>query len=68
MDIKLDGGHTDHNGPDVDEYEKRDVGKLLEREDKGEHMIGKALRKPVYGMKSVAGERCGHDPLVVRFM
>ena len=31
-------------------------------------MIGKALQVSVDGVKSVACERCGHDPLVVRFV
>lgn len=38
---------TDENGPDVDEDEQYDVGKLLEREYIWENVIGHALREPI---------------------
>ena len=31
-------------------------------------MIGHALRETVHGVKGMTGVRCGHDPLVMRFM
>ena len=56
---------TYHDGPDVDEYKQYDVGEFLKRKDEGENVIGYALCKAIKWVKSVAGERSGHNPLVM---
>jgi hypothetical protein len=54
--------------PDVHEDEERNVGELLQREQKGEDVVGQTLCVAIHGVKSVRGKRCGHDPLVVRLV
>lgn len=58
----------DHDGPDLDEGEERDVGELLQREDEGEEVVGHALAVAVERVEGVAGERRRHDPFVVRLV
>lgn len=59
---------VDHDGPDVDEHEKSNVGELLQREDEGEDVVRQRLSVAVERVESVRGERRGHDPLVVRLV
>lgn len=59
---------VDHDGPDLDEGEERDVGELLQREDEGEEVVGDGLGEAIERVEGVRGERCGHDPLVVRLV
>ncbi len=58
----------DHDGPKIYEDEEEDIGELLERENKGKHVVWKALGKTIQGMESVGGKWSGHNPLVVRLM
>lgn len=57
-----------HDGPKIDEDEEDDIGKLLKWEDKGKHVIRKALSETIQGMKSVRGKWSWHNPPVVRLM
>lgn len=57
-----------HDGPEVDEDEEEDIGKLLKWEDKRKHVIRKALSETIHGMESVGGKWSWHDPSVVRLM
>jgi hypothetical protein len=59
---------VDHDGPDLDEGEEGDVGKLLQREDEGEEVVRDGLGEAVEWVESVGGEGRGHDPLVVRLV
>ncbi len=59
---------VDHDGPDVDEDEERDVGKLLQREQEGEDVVGHRLGVAVERVERVRGERRRHDPAVVRLV
>lgn len=59
---------TYENRPDVDEDEKDDISKLLQRKDKGEDMVGHTLREPVYGVEGVARKWRRYDPLVMGLM
>ena len=59
---------TYHDGPDVDEHEETNVGKLLQREQIREHMIWHALSKAIQRMERMARKRRRHDPLMMRFV
>jgi hypothetical protein len=59
---------VDHDGPDLDESEERDVGELLQGEDEGEEVVGHGLREAVERVEGVGCEGRGHDPLVVRLV
>jgi hypothetical protein len=59
---------VNHDGPDLDESEEGDVCELLQREDEGEQVVWDGLGEAVERVESVAGEGCGHDPLVVRLV
>lgn len=59
---------VDHDGPEVDEDEKRDRGKLVQREQHGENVVRERLSPAVDGVESVRGVRGRHDPLVVRLV
>lgn len=59
---------VDEDCPHVDEDEQRNIGELLKREDEWEKMIRHRLKEPVDWMERVRGERCWHDPLVVRLV
>ena len=59
---------VDHDSPDLDESEQRDVGELLQRENEGEEVVWEGLREAVKRVEGVRGERRGHDPLVVRLV
>lgn len=59
---------VDHDRPDLDESEERDVGELLQREDEGEEVVGDGLREAVERVEGVRGEGRGHDPFVVRLV
>lgn len=58
----------DHNRPEVDENEQADVDVLLKREQEREQVVRNRLRESVKRVEGVAGERSGHDPLVVRLV
>lgn len=57
-----------HDGPEIDEDEEDDIGKLLKWEDKRKHVIRKALSETIQWMKSVGGKWSWHNPPVVRLM
>lgn len=59
---------VDQDGPEVDETEKENVGKLLERENEREQVVGHTLRPTVHRVESMRREGARHDPLVVRFV
>ena len=56
---------TNEDGPKIDEDEESDVREFLEREDERKDVVGYALGETIHWMKSVAGVRCRHDPLVM---
>ena len=58
----------DHDGPEIDKDEEQDIGKLLNWEHKGIHVIRKPLSETIKGMESVGGIGSWHNPLVVRLM
>lgn len=59
---------VDGDGPDVDECEEGNVGELVEREQKGEDVVGQTLGEAVERVERVRGKRRRHDPLVVRLV
>ena len=59
------GRLTDHHSPYVDEDEERNVGEFLQRKDEWKDVVWYTLRESVHWMESMAGERRGHNPLVV---
>ena len=59
---------VDEDGPDVDEDEEGDVGKLGEGEQEGEHVVRQRLGVAVQRVEGVRGKGRGHDPLVVRLV
>lgn len=59
---------VNHNGPNLDESEESDIGKLLEWEEENEEVVWHTLRITVERVESVRGVRCWHDPLVVRLV
>jgi len=58
----------DKDGPDVDEAEQNNVGKLLQRKDKGEEVVGDGLGEAIERVEGVAGIWSWHDPFVMRFV
>lgn len=56
---------VDHDGPDVDEAEKSDVGEFLKREQEREQVVRYGLSETIKWVESVAGVWCRHDPLVM---
>lgn len=67
-DESRDGELTDKNSPYINKDEQRDVGELLQRKYKREHMVRHTLSKPVQRMKSMARIGRRHNPLVVWLM
>lgn len=59
---------VNQDGPNVDEHEESDVRKLLEREQEREDVVRQRLRISVKWVECMRGERCRHDPLVMRLM
>src|SRR4051812_1794238 len=59
---------VDEDGPDVDENEQSDVGKLLQREQEWEDMVWNRLSESVDWMKSMRRKGRRHNPFVVGFM
>ena len=59
---------VDHDGPEIDKDEEKDIGEFLQRKHKGIHVIRKPLSEPVKGMESVGGKGSWHNPLVVRLV
>jgi len=57
-----------HDGPNVDEHKEEDVGKLLQREEEGKHMIRNGLREPVQRMERMRRIWCWHNPFMVRLV
>ena len=59
---------VDHDGPDLDEGEKSDVGEFLEREQEREEMVRHRLGVAVERVEGVRGVWGRHDPFVVRLV
>ncbi len=59
---------TNEDSPEVDEGEKGNICELLEREDERKEVVWYTLRETIHGVEGVAGVRCRHDPLVMRFV
>lgn len=58
----------DHDGPEIDEDEEEDIGKLLKWEHKGKHVIRETLGETIQGMEGVGGVWSWHNPPVMRLM
>lgn len=56
---------VNHDSPDIDHDEERDVRKLLQREHEGENVVGDALRETVQRVERMAGKGRRNNPLVV---
>lgn len=56
---------VDHDRPDIDEGEKRNVGELLQWEDEWEEVVWHTLAVAIKRVEGVAGVWRRHDPLVV---
>lgn len=59
---------TNENCPEIDESEKGNICELLKREDERKDVVRYTLRESIYGVEGVAGVRCRHNPLVMRFV
>ena len=59
---------TNENSPEVDEDEEGNICELLERKYEWEDVVWYTLREAIQGVEGVAGVRCGHNPLVMRFV
>ena len=58
----------DHDGPDLNECEERNVRELVEWEEEWEEVVGHALRVAVQRVEGVRSKWCWHDPFVVGFV
>lgn len=59
---------TNEDCPEVDESEKGNISELLKREDEWKDVVRYTLRESIHGVEGVAGVRCRHNPLVMRFV
>jgi len=59
---------VDHDCPDVDEHEERNVRELLKRQDEWEYVVWDRLCEAIERMESMRREWRGHDPFVVRLV
>lgn len=59
---------VDEDGPDINIHEQRNIGELVQWQDKGEDVVGDALSPAVDRVESVRGIGRRHHPLMVRFM
>lgn len=57
-----------HNRPDINKREQRNIREFLQREDKREDMIRQALRPAIQRMESMRRVRRGHDPPMMRLV
>lgn len=56
------------DGPYVNKHIEAQVEYLVQGEEERIDVVGQALKKAVYGVESMAGERSRDLPYVVRFM
>lgn len=56
------------DGPHVNKHVEAQVEYLVQGEEERVDVVGQSLKKAVYGVESVAGERSRDLPDVVRFM
>lgn len=56
------------DGPYVNKHIQAQVEYLVQGEEEGVNVVGHSLKKAIYGVESVAGERTRDLPDVVRFM
>jgi len=54
--------------PEVDESEKEYIGKLLKRENEGEHVVRDTLGPAINGVEGMGSEGARHNPLVMRLV
>lgn len=59
---------TDHDCPNVDAEEERDIRSLRKWKQKWENMVRNTLRKSVQRMKGMACKGSRHDPFVMGFV
>ena len=59
---------TNENGPDVNENEKQNVRKLLQREEKRKDVVWHTLCVSIERMESMARIRGRHNPFMMGFV
>ena len=59
---------TNEDSPEVDKDEEGNICELLERKNEWEDVVWYTLREAIHGVEGMAGVRCGHNPLVMRFV
>lgn len=59
---------VNHDSPDLNEGEERDIGELLEWEQEWEQVVWHALTVTIERVECMRGVWCWHDPFVVRLV